>query len=168
MDGEELDKLHYMEKFLKKHPKDHGSTYGFKQRVAKKTMLKPKKGFPKIRGRASDVQSLDHALLALFSAHMLEDNLQHRQIRLFLDLNLQFPKLSPGSQGWLSRAIVAALRRYAESLATDIGCLLVALPRRPVEILYQGLPRLLAVSVAGVAVGLNDPVQVLLPHILGL
>ena len=93
MDGEELERLHYMEKFLKKHQKDHGSRYAFKQRLAKKTMLKPKKGFPKIRGRASDVQSLDHALLALFSAHMLEDNLQHRQIRLFLDLNLQLSKL---------------------------------------------------------------------------
>ena len=93
MEGEELERLHYMEKFLKKHQKDHGSRYAFKQRLAKKTMLKPKKGFPKIRGRASDVQSLDHALLALFSAHMLEDNLQHRQIRLFLDLNLQLSKL---------------------------------------------------------------------------
>ena len=50
MDGEELEKLHYMEKFLKKHQKDHGSRYAFKQRLAKKTMLKPKKGFPKIRG----------------------------------------------------------------------------------------------------------------------
>ena len=64
-------------KSFSRKTKNHGSRYAFKQRLAKKTMLKPKKGFPKIRGRASDVQSLDHTLLALFSAHMLEDNLQH-------------------------------------------------------------------------------------------
>ena len=31
MDGEELERLHYMEKFLKKHQKDHGSRYAFKK-----------------------------------------------------------------------------------------------------------------------------------------
>jgi len=86
-----LDNLLYIAQFIKEHQK--GAERQFKQRLHKLTMIRPKKGFPKIRGRAADVQSLHGALLSLFSQKMDNGNPQHRQIRLFLQLNNKLQNL---------------------------------------------------------------------------
>ena len=57
------------------------------------TMIQPKKGFPRLRGRAADIASLDAAMLDLFTSQMDETNEQHCLIRLFLDLNHQLCEL---------------------------------------------------------------------------
>ena len=57
------------------------------------TMIQPRKGFPRLRGRAADIASLDAAMLDLFTSQMDEANEQHCLIRLFLDLNHQLCEL---------------------------------------------------------------------------
>ncbi|CAE7237646.1 unnamed protein product [Symbiodinium natans] len=87
LEGTEAERLKHIDSFIKNYQREHGTRYKFKQKLLKLTMIQPKKGFPKIRGRASDVQSLDTALLAFFQQEMDEENYQHKQILLFLRLN---------------------------------------------------------------------------------
>ena len=82
-----LQNLAYVSAFIKDYQKNQKRK--FKQRLHKLTMVQPKKGYPKMRGRAADMQSLHDALLALFTEVMDETNTQHRRIRLFLELNKQ-------------------------------------------------------------------------------
>ena len=80
-----IQNLLWVGRYIKKTQRDRDKK--FKQRLQKLTMFQPKKGFPKLRGRAADIQSLASAMLALFSEKMDADNRQHREIRLFLSLN---------------------------------------------------------------------------------
>lgn len=90
LDGSILQNLQYIDSFIKKYQRDNETRYRFRQRLLKLTMIKPKKGYPKLRGRASDIQSLDTAILALFEELMDENIYQHKQVRLFLRLNLGY------------------------------------------------------------------------------
>ena len=60
----------------------------------KLTMFQPKKGYPKLRGRAADIAGLHAAMLALWGAHMDPTDAHHRRVRLMLALNKQIQKLS--------------------------------------------------------------------------
>ena len=86
-----VQNLLYITNFIKEHQK--AEKRQFKQRLHKLTMIQPKKGYPKLRGRAADIQSLHGALLELWTQKMDPANTQHRQIRLFLDLNHQLQNL---------------------------------------------------------------------------
>ena len=51
-------------------------------------MFQPKKGYPKLRGRAADIAGLASAMHALWNNFMDVENVQHRQIRSILSLNM--------------------------------------------------------------------------------
>ena len=68
-------------------------THPFPARLYKMTMVQPKKGFPKLRGRAADMASLDKTMLALWDSLMDQDNTQHKQIKLFLEIHHQLCEL---------------------------------------------------------------------------
>ena len=52
-------------------------------------MFQPKKGYPKLRGRASDIAGLAHCMFDLWSHCMDQGDQHHLRIRLFLKLNLE-------------------------------------------------------------------------------
>ena len=91
----------------------------FRQRLTKLTMIKPGKGFPQLRGRAADVQSLAGAILALFSSLMDEEDMQHRQIRIFLGLN---SRLADILEAYGPRYGFAALPVEQTKEAFRLGC----------------------------------------------
>ena len=72
-------------------------THPFPARLYKMTMVQPKKGFPKLRGRAADMASLDKTMLALWDSLMGQENTQHKQIKLFLEIHRQLCELLLGS-----------------------------------------------------------------------
>lgn len=56
-------------------------------------MFRPKKGYPKLRGRAADIAGIHAAMLQLWTGRMDAADVQHRQIRLILGLNHQIQDL---------------------------------------------------------------------------
>ena len=58
-------------------------------KLDKLTMFQPKKGYPKLRGRASDIAGLAHCMFDLWSHYMDQGDQHHLCIRLFLKLNLE-------------------------------------------------------------------------------
>ena len=86
-----VQNLLHISNFIKEYQK--AEKRQFKQRLHKLTMIQPKKGCPKLRGRAADIQSLHGALLELWTQKIDRENTQHRQIRLFLDLNHRLQNL---------------------------------------------------------------------------
>lgn len=88
-----LNNLAQIGDFIKHYQKTHHSKHPYRMRLDKMTMFQPKKGYPKLRGRAADIAGLHAAMLELWSLHMDEANLQHRQIKLVLQLNNQIQNL---------------------------------------------------------------------------
>ena len=52
-------------------------------------MFQPKKGYPKLRGRAADIAGLAHCLHDLWQEHMEAEDQWHVRVRLFLQCNLE-------------------------------------------------------------------------------
>ncbi|CAL1171254.1 unnamed protein product [Cladocopium goreaui] len=78
---------------IKEHQKRHDAKHRYRMRLDKVTMIKPKKGFPKLRGRAADISGMAHCLYDLWLQFMDGGNQQHQQIRLFLKLNWELKDL---------------------------------------------------------------------------
>lgn len=89
----DLENLVYIGKFIKEFQSSNRVKHRYRTRLDKLTMIQPKKGFPKVRGRAADIAGLGSSLLALWTKHMQNTDLQHRQIHLFLKLWLQVKDL---------------------------------------------------------------------------
>ena len=58
-------------------------------KLDKLTMFQPKKGYPKLRGKASDIAGLAHCMFELWSHYMDQGDQHHLRIRLILKLNLE-------------------------------------------------------------------------------
>ena len=91
--GSPLSKLSQVEAFIRSHQKNNDVKYKYKPRLTKLSMFLKKTGYPRLRGRASDIMGLHHAMLDVWKAHMQEENVHHRRIRLLLDLNHQIANL---------------------------------------------------------------------------
>ena len=79
--------------FLKEHQRTNRCKNPYRMKLDKLTMFQPKKGYPKLRGRAADIAGLHSAMLALWAAHMDPADVHHRRIRLVLQLNCQIQDL---------------------------------------------------------------------------
>eukprot|EP00438_Fugacium_kawagutii_P005243 Skav235426 [mRNA] locus=scaffold473:10773:12278:- [translate_table: standard] len=87
LDQNPLTNLKTLASFLKNYQKDDNSRGRFRPRLDKLSMF-VKKGYPKLKGRAADIRSLDKALLAAWQTWMIAGNLQHQQIFVLLQLNV--------------------------------------------------------------------------------
>ena len=85
--GEHLQNLATIGSFIKRFQQSNNTKHKYRMRLDKLTMFQPKKGFPRLRGRAADIAGLHQAMLALWNNYMSTDVLQHKQIKLFLQLN---------------------------------------------------------------------------------
>ena len=86
---EPLQNLETLGLWIKTHQRNHRAKHPYRMKLDKLTMIQPKKGYPKLRGRASDIAGLAHCLLDLWMNFMDHTNQQHQQIKLFLKLNLE-------------------------------------------------------------------------------
>jgi len=91
--GEELENLSNIATFIKTFQKEHHVKHIYRMKLDKLTMFQPKKGYPKLRGRAADIAGLHSAMHALWNQFMDASNVQHRQIRLILSLNMDINEL---------------------------------------------------------------------------
>ena len=88
-----LDNLAQIGHFIKGYQKTHNTKHPYRMRLDKLTMFQPKNGFPKLRGRTADIAGLHAAMLQLWRLHMDMADVQHRQIRLVLQLNHEIQDL---------------------------------------------------------------------------
>ena len=93
LEGTDVEKLRQIQQYIYHFQKETNSRYRFKQKLLKMTMVKPKKGFPKLRGRAADIHSLAGAIESLFAHHMDEADANHGRIKLVLSLNRELSDL---------------------------------------------------------------------------
>ncbi|OLQ11797.1 hypothetical protein AK812_SmicGene4402 [Symbiodinium microadriaticum] len=93
LEGTDLEKLRLIQHYIYHFQKDMNSRYRFKQKLLKMTMIKPRKGFPRLRGRAADIHSLAGAISSLFARFMDETNANHGRINLVLKLNVELQQL---------------------------------------------------------------------------
>lgn len=91
--GEELQNLSTIANFIKTWQKRNHVKHPYRMKLDKLTMFQPKKGYPKLRGRAADIAGLHSAMHALWNDQMDASSVQHRQIRLMLSLNMQINEL---------------------------------------------------------------------------
>ena len=87
--GEHLDNLREIQSFIRLHQRRNKAKHCYRMKLDKLTRFQPKKGYPKLRGRASDIASLAHSMLDLWSHYMDQGDENHQRIRLFLKLNHQ-------------------------------------------------------------------------------
>ena len=81
---EPLVNLARVEAFIKHHQKSNHCKHPYRMQLTKLTMFQPKKGFPKLRGRASDIAGLHWAVLSLWQRFRDGDDRQHQQVELLL------------------------------------------------------------------------------------
>ena len=90
--GSEEQNLKRCWDFLKRFYKEHSIPSPYRY-LTKISMFIRKKKFPKLRGKASEVRHLAKPLSALW-AHFMNKNVEtHRQIDLYLRLNIQFENI---------------------------------------------------------------------------
>lgn len=87
--GDEMDNLQEIFVFIWQHQKRNQAKHPYRMKLDKLTMFQPKKGYPKLRGRASDIAGLAHCMFDLWSHYMDQGDQHHLRIRLFLKLNLE-------------------------------------------------------------------------------
>ena len=56
-------------------------------------MVKKKKGFPKLRGKAAEIKAFGPALLHLWKTHMNSELGVHRSIKIMLELNVEMERI---------------------------------------------------------------------------
>lgn len=82
-----LDNLLAIGDFIKQFQRSNNVKNRYRMRLDKLTMVQPKKGYPKLRGRAADISGLYSTMVERWNTHMDTADERHRQIRLFLKLN---------------------------------------------------------------------------------
>lgn len=93
MPGTPLENLKVLETFLKDFQKRRHTAHRYRHRLCKLSMFMKASGFPKLKGRAADIKGLDEVMVAMWENWMGFTNLQHRQIRLLLKLNLDIARI---------------------------------------------------------------------------
>ena len=88
MDGSPIECLASIAHFIKNFQAKHDSKHRYRHRLSKLTMIKPKKGYPKLRGRAADIMGLGAAILSLWTEKSSPDDVAHRMIKVLLSLNV--------------------------------------------------------------------------------
>lgn len=84
-----LSNLHTIWNFIKEVQQGDNSRRKYRHRLDKLSMFVKKTGFPKLKGRASDIRGLDKALLSCWQQFMIPENMQHKQVEAFLKLLLE-------------------------------------------------------------------------------
>ena len=84
-----LSNLHTIWNFIKEAQQGDNSRHKYRHRLDKLSMFVKKTGFPKLKGRASDIRGLDKALLSCWQQFMIPENMQHKQVEAFLKLLLE-------------------------------------------------------------------------------
>lgn len=84
-----LSNLHTSWNFIKEVQQGDNSRRKYRHRLDKLSMFVKKTGFPKLKGRASDIRGLDKALLSCWQQFMIPENMQHKQVEAFLKLLLE-------------------------------------------------------------------------------
>lgn len=87
LEDNQLTNLKTLASFLKQYQKEDRSRGNYRPRLDKLSMFL-KRGFPKLKGRAADIRSLDKALLAAWNTWMTPTDEQHQQISVLLQLNV--------------------------------------------------------------------------------
>ena len=75
--GDEMDNLQEIFVFIWQHQKRNQAKHPYRMKLDKLTMFQPKKGYPKLRGRASDIAGLAHCMFDLWS-HYMDQGDQHQ------------------------------------------------------------------------------------------
>ena len=92
LEGEPLDNLQFVYNYIKQHQKKNQAKHPYKMKLDKLTMFQPKKGYPKLRGRAADIAGLAHCLHDLWQEQMQAGDEWHARVRLFLQYNLELKR----------------------------------------------------------------------------
>ena len=79
--------------YLKEWQKLHKEPHKYRQRLDKLSMFVKTSGFPKLKGRASDIKGLHGALKACWNHFMRPDCQQDQQVSAFLTLNSEIHEL---------------------------------------------------------------------------
>ena len=82
-----LSLFHFAQLASRQFQRSNNVKNRYRMRLDKLTMVQPKKGYPKLRGRAADISGLYSTMVELWNTHMDTADERHRQIRLFLKLN---------------------------------------------------------------------------------
>lgn len=93
LDLEPLANLKTVWEFIKNVQKGDQRRHPYRHRLDKMTMFTRKKGFPKLKGRAADIQGLDLALKLCWEQFMDPNQLQHVRILALLTLNVEIGEL---------------------------------------------------------------------------
>ena len=56
-------------------------------------MIKKKKGYPKLRGKAAEIKAFGPALLHLWKKHMNSGLGVHRSIKIMLEMNVEMERI---------------------------------------------------------------------------
>ena len=91
--AEPLDNLKVVWDFIVKFQKKDPSRHRYRHRLEKLTMFQKAKGYPKLRGKAADIQGLDLALCKCFQHYMDRENQQHIQASALLELNVEIGQI---------------------------------------------------------------------------
>lgn len=91
--AEPLDNLKVVWDFIVNFQKGDPSRHPYRHRLEKLTMFEKAKGYPKLRGKAADIQGLDLALCKCFQQYMDPDNHQHVQASALLELNVEIGQI---------------------------------------------------------------------------
>ena len=83
-----LHNLSVIEDFIKSAQSRDRTRQRYRQRLSKLSMF-VKKGYPKLKGRASDIRGLDLSLWKCWKHFMNVESLQHQSIEMFLRLNVE-------------------------------------------------------------------------------
>ena len=89
LDLDPLSNLRTVWNFIKEMQQSDGTRHKYRHRLDKLSMFVKKTGFPKLKGRASDIRGLDKALLSCWQQFMSPENMQHKQVAAFLQLLLE-------------------------------------------------------------------------------
>ena len=84
-----LRNLSVIESFIKIEQSRDRTRQRYRQRLSKLSMFVEKKGYPKLKGRASDIRGLDLSLWKCWKHFMDVESLQRQSIEMFLRLNVE-------------------------------------------------------------------------------
>lgn len=93
LEADPLTNLKAVAAFIREFQRQDKGHQRYRQRLEKLSMFVKQSGYPKLKGRASDIKGLCAALKACWMANMRGEVLQDQQIAAFLELNLEIHDL---------------------------------------------------------------------------
>ena len=79
--------------WIRAFQKTSGAKHRYRHKLDKVSMFKKKKGFPKLKGRAADIRSLDQTMYMLWQQHRHPGDTQHAQISFLLQTNMEIGQI---------------------------------------------------------------------------